>query len=366
MTTAFTERDLEQLVRLLDEKPELRSRLRAVVLLDEIVALPVLFVRLADAQVRTEEQVARMAQTLGVLVEKAEALAQAQIATVEQVREQGSRYDELFLRMGQLLERLAERVEKLAAQSERLAASVTELASHVDQLGGRVDQLGARMDQLGARVDQIGSHVDRLGSLMDRLAARVDEIGMHISALSEQTRQLSEAQAHTDRVLAELAEHVRGVDVRLSSEVGKLKGWQLEQRYYERAASYFAPLLRKIHALPAEELASLLDSLEESGKLSEEEAREVQSADLVIKGRSRSSGAVEYLVVEVCAGIGVDDVKRAARRAALLSRALGCVVVPVVAGELIHAEAASEAGRLRVWKVLDGYCEPPGPQSPAG
>ncbi|GBD26362.1 Chromosome partition protein Smc [bacterium HR30] len=359
MTMAFTERDLEQLVRLLDEKPELRSRLRAVVLLDEIVALPVLFARLADAQVRTEEQVARMAQTLEVLVEKTDALAQAQIATVEQVREQGSRYDEFFLRMGQLLERLAERVEKLAAQSERLAASVTELASHVDQLGSRVDQLGAR-------VDQIGSHVDRVGSLMDRLAARVDEIGMHISALSEQTRQLSEAQAHTDRVLAELAEHVRGVDVRLSSEVGKLKGWQLEQRYYERAASYFAPLLRKIHALPAEELASLLDSLEESGKLSEEEAREVQSADLVIKGRSRSSGAVEYLVVEVCAGIGVDDVKRAARRAALLSRALGCVVVPVVAGELIHAEAASEAGRLRVWKVLDGYCEPPGPQSPAG
>ncbi len=354
---AFTERDLEQLVRLLDEKPELRSRLRAVVLLDEIVALPVLFARLADAQVRTEEQVARMAQTLEVLVEKTDALAQAQIATVEQVREQGSRYDEFFLRMGQLLERLAERVEKLAAQSERLAASVTELASHVDQLGSRVDQLGAR-------VDQIGSHVDRLGSLMDRLAARVDEIGMHISALSEQTRQLSEAQAHTDRVLAELAEHVRGVDVRLSGEVGKLKGWQLEQRYYERAASYFAPLLRKIHALPAEELASLLDSLEEAGKLSEEEAREVQSADLVVKGRSRSSGAVEYLVVEVSAGIGVDDVKRAARRAELLSRALGCVVVPVVAGELIHAEAASEAGRLRVWKLLDGYCEPPGPQSP--
>jgi len=140
---------------------------------------------------------------------------------------------------------------------------------------------------------------------------------------------------------------------RLVDEVGELTGESLEHRYRLRASAYFSRLLRKIHVLSPEELANVLDEAIDRGALLEREAEDVLLADLVVRGKRREDGGDGYLVVEVSWGVGLEDVVRASRRSALLTKA-GLTTVPVVAGKRLTDEARQLAHQQHVRQVTDG------------
>ncbi|MDR7427666.1 MAG: hypothetical protein QN175_01225 [Armatimonadota bacterium] len=132
------------------------------------------------------------------------------------------------------------------------------------------------------------------------LEARVGRLESSLQRLAEALEQLAvrmdQLAAHVDR----LALRVDRIDQRLAW----LSGDALERRYRERAHSYFQGILTRIQVVPA-------------------------------------------------------DAERAARRAALLERAMEVPVIPAVAGEQILPDAEAEAKAARVWCVLDGRAEPP-------
>jgi hypothetical protein len=182
-------------------------------------------------------------------------------------------------------------------------------------------------------------------------------------------RELAEAQKRTDEQLAALAEAQRGTEEalralvqrvdRLDDRVGELVGWSLEERYRDHSGAYFGPLVRRARVIPDDELDDLLEAAEVAGTMREEEARDVRLADLIMRGRRPSEDEVTYLVVEVSAGIGQDDVKRAAYRAALRRKLRPTLAV--VAGNWATAEAQEIAHFSGVWQVLDGrVIEPKG------
>ncbi|HVA22607.1 MAG TPA: hypothetical protein VNN74_11015 [Candidatus Micrarchaeia archaeon] len=70
--------DAAEIIRQVEGDPGLRAQLRAVLLGDELLGLPRQVVRLADAQLRTEER-------LAALVERVERLAEAQLRTEERL-----------------------------------------------------------------------------------------------------------------------------------------------------------------------------------------------------------------------------------------------------------------------------------------
>ncbi len=82
----FTVTDFGDLVRLLEQQPEWRAELRRLVLTDEVLALPQTVQSLAEAQRRTEEQ-------LAALTQRVDALAEAQRRTEEQLAALGRRID---------------------------------------------------------------------------------------------------------------------------------------------------------------------------------------------------------------------------------------------------------------------------------
>ena len=96
-----------------------------------------------------------------------------------------------------------------------------------------------------------------------------------------------------------------------------------------------------------------------AAELSDEEAHEIALADVVVRGRRLTDGAPVYLVVEVSVGVGLGDVQRALRRAALLART-GVAALPVVAGEWVTPEAADAAHAQHVWQITDGRAVAPG------
>ena len=174
--------------------------------------------------------------------------------------------------------------------------------------------------------------------------------------LPQIVRELVEAQHRTEERVNQLIQQVERlveVQLRMGTDVERLKGSDLERRYRERGHAYFSRLVRRAHVLSGDESIALLDEAVAGGQLSEEESDEILQADVVVRGRRREDGAEVYLVVEVSWGVGISDVQRASQRAALLSRT-GTPTIPVVAGYWVTPEAQEPARALRVWQVTDG------------
>jgi uncharacterized protein YoxC len=120
----FELQDFHDLVRLLREHPDWREELRALLLTQELLTLPVIVRELAEGQERLTETVAQ----------------------------------------------LAVRLDQLTARVDQLTETVAQLAVRLDQLTARVDQLAVRLDQLTARVDQLTETVAQLAEEERRMA----------------------------------------------------------------------------------------------------------------------------------------------------------------------------------------------------
>lgn len=189
-------------------------------------------------------------------------------------------------------------------------------------------------------------------------------------ALPQTVHELAEAQRRTEERLGQLAGHLDTLtqrmeqlaetQLRMGSDLERLKGSDLERRYRERAHAYVSRLLRRTHVLSGDALSRLVDEAVLQGQLTEEEADDVLQADVVVRGRRREDDAEVYLVVEVSWGIGLSDVQRASERAVLLART-GIRTLPVVAGFWVTPEAQEPARALQVWQVTDGHVAPPEP-----
>ncbi|MEW6301488.1 MAG: hypothetical protein AB1671_27765 [Thermodesulfobacteriota bacterium] len=140
----FAVEEFHDLVRLLEERPEWRSSLRRLVLTDELLALPAQvaelriqaaqrFQELAEAQARTEAQVA-------ALTTKVTELAEAQARTEAQVAALTTKVTELAeaqARTETHVTTLTERVITLTAQVSELTRAVRLLTDDVGDLKGK-------------------------------------------------------------------------------------------------------------------------------------------------------------------------------------------------------------------------------------
>ena len=223
------------------------------------------------------------------------------------------------------LVRLIEQRPEWRAELRRLVLSeeLLELPDIVRNLAEQMVVLTARVDQLTARVDQLA-------------AAQV--------ATEERLSRVEEA----------LLQLTRRVDL-LDERVADLRGDFLERRYERHAGAYFSPLVRRVRPVDPDELDDLLDEGLEARRLTEQETREVRRADLILRGRRPEDGEPHYLIVEVSAGIGASDVRRASRRASLLGRLRPALAV--VAGEFVTRDARELAASLGVTIVTDGRRE---------
>lgn len=197
----------------------------------------------------------------------------------------------------------------------------------------------------------------RLSTLTENVQALVEaqrRTETQLSTLTEDVRALAEAQRRTNTQLATLTEIVQ----RQSVDIGRLKGDGLEVRYLLRGVPSVTRLVRRPHALSPTERDILLDDAEAKGLLTVEESDDIELVDLIVRGRHRGVGTTVYVVTEVSWGVGVDDVYRAAKRAALLAKT-GVLAIPAVAGEWATPDAQQLAPGLGVWQFMPSQVIPP-------
>jgi len=373
---AFTVQDFEDLLRLLDERPEWQAALRQRVLTGELLEVPRLMRETAESQARTqqvleafgrrldqrEQQIDELAQLmkqlalrvdeiarqLEQLTRRVDALAQRVEEIAEQLAQLTRRVDALAERVDQLTQRvdaLAQRVEEIAEQLAQLTRRVDALAERVDQLTQRVDALAQRVEEIAEQLAQLTRRVDALAQRVEEIAAQLAQLTRRVDALAERVDQLAQQVEQLTKQMNEMARQF----AQYRRDTDQLKGMMLEMRYAQRPYAYFKDLIRRARTLSVDELYDLLEGL----NLTEAEVRDVVECDALIFGRDPEDGKPTYLLLEASWTIDLEDVERASRRAALLSRA-GLTVLPVVAGYAARPNILEEAARRNVRCVFDG------------
>lgn len=229
--------------------------------------------------------------------------------------------------------------------------ALTEAQARTEQRVEALAEAQARTEQrVEALTVQVAALVEAQARTEQRIAALAEaqaRTELRLEALTAQVTVLTEAQVRTERQIGSLIDRV-----------GRLEGRVLEWHLERHVPTFFGRLVRHARLVENGWLADRLDDAVEQGRLSEAERDDVLLSDLVVSGRRRADRADVFLVAEISSGVGMEDVRRAVDRAAVLGR-LGTPTVPVVAGERITPEAEEFARSRGAWTLLDGRAVPP-------
>ncbi len=346
----FTVRDFNDLMRLLDRHPEWVEALRQRLLTRELLDSPKTLRRLSLRVGRVERAVEGLKATVQDLAQSVQALTQS-VAALIQAQQQ--RDEALAAFRAEVDRRFAELAEAQRRTEEALAAHRAE-----------TDRRFAELAEAQRRhYEEFAAHraeTDR------RFAELAEAQRRHYEEFAAHRQEFLEYRAETDRRFAELATAIQALAQRVDNLSGQVRGWVHEDRYRTRPRRY-RRLLLDPHILSTEAREALLRQAEAAGRLTPEEAAELEDADVLVQGRSRATGGEAFLVVEVSAKVDTDDVERAVERAEILRKARPeAEVIPVAAGPEIHPLAARAARDQGVWWLTDGrpYAPHEIPQEP--
>jgi len=363
----FTINDLQDLTRLLRERPEWLSEVQRIVLTDELLAMPR---ELAELRRDTDKRFAELAEALRQLTLRFE--------------EAQRRNDERFAELAEAQRRNDERLAELAEFQRRAEVRFAELTEAIKQLTARFEEAQWRNDERFAELAEFQRRAEvrfaELTEAIKQLTARFEEAQrrnderfaelaefqrraeVRFAELTEAIKQLTarfeEAQRRNDERFAELAEAIRQLALRFDEyrqrtddQIADMRGKLLEIEYRNKAGAIFGGRLRRPQVVDAGELWELL----KERQLDESEIQQVVAADLIIRGKLYPpySDRELWLVVEISSVIDRNDVARAARRAALLRKA-GLLSLPVAAGQRLTQGAADLSEQLRVVLAKNG------------
>ena len=205
---------------------------------------------------------------------------------------------------------------------------------------------------------QLPTQVSRMETDLTDLKADVTELKEGQARLEEgQTRLetdvagLKEGQARLETDVAGLKEGQARMSGQLSNIIGSDYERQAARLAVRRMRQQFGlsriEMLQAITVPDKLDLTNLLDQANETGAISQEEADDMELADLALRGLE-SEGREVHVVAEVSLTVQDEDVQRAARRAAIMARATGGTVHPAVIGESISSTALEAAGREQI------------------
>ncbi|MBI3929291.1 MAG: hypothetical protein HY319_27340 [Armatimonadetes bacterium] len=318
----FTVEDFQDLVRLLEEKPEWRAPLRRLVLSEELLELP------GQLEKLKAESYQRLLETQQVMEQKFAELAEA-LSELSRVSDQ---------RLGHLESDAAvlkDGVSTLKSDTGILKDDVKTLKSDTGILKDDVKTLKS---DVGVLKDDVKTLKNDVGVLKDDVKTLKSDVGILKDDVKTLKNDMGEAKD----------------DVKtLKNDMGEVKGESLERKYSDRAAAYLARLASRVRPLSSPELADLIEIAREEGRLTQAQGEQLLVCDVVARGRSRQDGSEIYLVAEVSWGIGPGDVERAWTRAGLLQGVTGVPSWPVVAGKSITGEARELARQRGVWMVVE-------------
>jgi len=338
----FTVNDLQDLTRILIERPEWLSEVRRIVLTNELLAMPSLIQELAEIQQRAEVEQAEFRKRVEAELTELRRYVDKRFAELAEAQQRAEAEQAEFRKrveaeLAELRRYVDMRFAELAEAQQRVEAELAELRRYVDM---RFAELAEAQQRVEAELAELRRYVDMRFA---ELAEAQQRIGI----------ELAELRRRTDERFAQLAESQLRIQEQLigiKDELADARGRQLELDYRIKAVAFFGGWLRKPAVV---EVSDIWDQLE--AHLDEIEMRRLTAVDLIVRGQlPKKRGEAEvWLAVEVSNVVDLSDVERAVERAALLRRA-GLLAIPVVGGKRLTRGAAASVAERRVVLSKDG------------
>ncbi|BCW96500.1 MAG: hypothetical protein WHS44_02770 [Fimbriimonadales bacterium] len=274
-------------------------------------------------------------EQLFAIPEQLESLKQVVLELAAQYKQQ----QEQLNRIERTAERALETAERALAAAERAQAAAeraSETAERALAAAERASETAERAQAAAERASETAERAQAAAERASETAERANETAERALQVATETREVvHDVQARLTRVEADVAD---------------LKGMSMELLARKHLPSVLGKLARKIHVYEPDEFYRLM---EDTDKLSADDLVEVASADGFAHGHLRSNGEPRWFVVEASWGIGMRDVERAAKRAAILTQHVA-PAVGVVLGKRITPDARRYAQTHGVLIVLNG------------
>ena len=236
-----------------------------------------------------------------------------------------------------------------ALQMEELFAIPEQLESLKQVVLELAAQYKQQQEQLN-RIEQTANRALEVAERALQVAERAQQTAERAQQTSERAQQTAE---HALQVALETRDIVNDMQKRLTrveADVADLKGMSMELMARKLLPGVLGKLVRKLRVYEPDEFYRVM---EEADLLSADDLAEVASADAFAHGQLRSNDTPRWFVVEASWGLGIKDVERAARRAAILTQN-GAPAIGTVLGRRITADARKRAQQLGVLVVVNG------------
>ncbi len=311
----------EDLIRILEERPEWLARVRQVVLTPELLSLPEAIRELRDAQYQTTLQIQELVE-----------VQHQTTLQIRELREVQQRHEE----------RLAGMEERLAGVEDRLS----RLEAAVQELVEAQRQTTLQIQELREVQQQTTLQIQELREVQQQTTLQIRELREILEQTNSHIRGLEAAVSGLVQSVNAMAESLRT----LSTDMARMKGFYLEMQYRQKAHAYFGRLLRSIRVITPIDVEDILEQY-----LTPEEMEELIPLDLLVSGRLRyhPQRPEVMLAMEISFAVDKDDIRRARKRAFLLRKA-GFPAVPAVGGVYVSPEAVEIARTERVVVFEDG------------
>jgi cell division protein FtsL len=225
--------------------------------------------------------------------------------------------------------------DTLATRSDmhELRTALTDLATQQKLTSAEVRELAEQQKLTSAEVRDLAEQQKLTSAELQKLTLTVADLSSTVTDLSS--------------TVADLGSSVRTVNIRNNTTAG----WALEWVVCNHLPAYVGRQIKRCRVIGVMDVVESLEQSPAVRGLTAEDLDQLSRADLIATGTI--DGEALYLVGEVSFTADNDDVLRATRRAAVLTKA-GERSQPFVACDAISPISAELARREGVWVIVKG------------
>jgi cell division protein FtsL len=235
----------------------------------------------------------------------------------------------------------------LATQQKLTSAEVRELAEQQKLTSAEVRELAEQQKLTSAEVRDLAEQQKLTSAEVRELAEQQKLTSAELQKLTLTVADLSSTVTDLSSTVADLGSSVRTLDIRNNTTAG----WALEWVVCNHLPAYVGRQIKRCRVVGVMDVVESLEKSPVVRELTAEDLEQLSRADLIATGTI--DGEALYLVGEVSFTADNDDVLRATRRAAVLTKA-GERSQPFVACDAISPISVELARREGVWVIVKG------------
>ena len=244
------------------------------------------------------------------------------------------RQDRMELAMAELAGRQTkteQAITKLAERQEETEQALAKLAERQEETERALAKLAERQEETERALAKLAERQEKTEQTLAELTEIVKEMGQRQDRLELAMTALAERQEQTEQALAELTEAVKGIHQRqdhMDGNLRRLTGTAYQRRCASRGRRRIARMLgmSKSRILHLEDdmerdtnLERIIEQAELEGRITEEQAEDLEEIDLVIEDPETGKLAA----AEISLNPDAADADRAVRRSNLIALASG-------------------------------------------